>query len=238
MIVEEQTFSPRAHCMISQPGLTFVTLGTVYRHTFIVTPNPPECITYNLVQCFVRTGKRACMIHLIFYDFHYEILGLGIRISADFHITETMIYKTGSPGGTLRFTSANYIYIRAMCVAQVFREDFSICFQTFCKMKTNAVACLTFDAETYPSCQILTGIHNVFVTHFLDRNRFQRFRYFHPRHHLGTKCTRRNTDAFCRHPFCIVIICLRPVSQFFAGVIFFAVIFVIAADRTFGCQFP
>ena len=27
-------------------------------------------------------------------------------------------------------------------------------------------------------------------------------------------------------------------EQFFAGVIFFAVIFVIAADRTFGCQFP
>ena len=38
-------------------------------------------------------------------------------------------------------------------------------------MKANTVACLTFDTEAYPSCQILAGIHNVFITKFLDRKR-------------------------------------------------------------------
>ena len=111
IIIEKHTLSPTSHGAVAQPRLTFIPLRTVYRHTFIITPDSPKRITDNLIQCLVRATERSCMRHLVFHDFSYEVSKLRIRIIADLHITEAMIHETRCPRSVLHFASAYDIRI-------------------------------------------------------------------------------------------------------------------------------
>lgn len=134
--------------MVSQPRLAFVALRAVDGHTFVVTADTPKSIVQYLIECFIRAGEGPGMSHFVIYYFSCKIFGLGIGITADFHIAETVVYKAGSPGGILWFTSADNIYIRAMCVAQILRKNFAIRLQALGKAETDTVSCLAFDTNT------------------------------------------------------------------------------------------
>ena len=125
------------------------------------------------------------MFHFILYYFSHEVFRLCIRIIADFYIAEAMINETGCPGSVFTFLSVYNIYIRGTGVTQISGKEFSINLQGFREAETDTVTCLSFNAETYPTCHILAEVQNVFITKLFDRNRFQCFRYFHTRHHLG-----------------------------------------------------
>ena len=148
MIVEKQAFTPGTHRVIAQPGLAFVALRAVDGHTFVVAADTPEGIAQYLVECFIRAGEGPGMSHFVIYYFCRKIFGLGIGITADFHIAEAVVYKAGSPGGILWFTSADNIYIRAMCIAQILRKDFAIRLQALGKAQPDTVSCLAFDTNT------------------------------------------------------------------------------------------
>ena len=178
------------------------------------------------------------MFHFIFHYFGYKILSFRARITVNFYITETMINKTGCPSGIFCFVSAYNIYICRTCITQIPGKEFPISLQSFREAETNTVTSLSLNAETYPTCHILAKVQNVFVTKLFDRSGFQRIHDFHSRHHLGAQCSRRNTYALGRHPVLVIVSVLCPVSQFLAGIIFFTVIFVVAANGALGSQFP
>ena len=129
------------------------------------------------------------MLTIIFYYFGNEIFCFGVRITADFYITESMINKTRCPGSIFCFASADNIYICRTGIPEVSCIKFAIVLQTFCKTETDAIASLSFYPETYPACHILTDIQDIFVTKLFNRNGLQGFCNFHARHHLCTQCS-------------------------------------------------
>ena len=212
IIIEKHTLSPTPHGTVAQPWLAFIPLWTVYRHTFIITPDSPECITDNLIQSLVRTAESSGMFHFIFYYLGNEIFSLRIRITTNFYIAKSMIDKTRCPGSIFCFTSTDNIHICRTGIPEISGVKFTVALQTFCETEADTVTSLSFNSETYPSCHILTDIQDIFIAELFNGNRFQRFCDFHTRHHLRTQCSRRNAHTLCRHPAFIIIPGLSPVS--------------------------
>ena len=191
-IIEHETFPPRSHSMVAKPGLALVTLRTIQRHSFIITGNSPPGIPINPVHDIIGTLESTVIFQVIIYYFSNQIFRFQIFITCHFYILESMIRKTGTPGGVVFFTVADII-IRTLAMAEIFHIQFrTVILYPFGITYANRISRSGFRyVNTHPSCHILTEINHITVTILLEDSRFQRFHHFHVGSGIAAECTIR-----------------------------------------------
>ncbi len=238
LMLEEITLAQSPHCPVAQPGLTFVSLGTVYRHSLVVTPYSPECIFHDLVDYRVGCLYGTDEFHLIIDHFADKIIfGYLSRIASYLHIPETMVDKYRSP--LFQALSLENIFVGHPRIPQVIQIEVAVGLHCLGKTKLYGISLVSFHLHPDPANHVLPHIQYILV--FFkprDREGLQGVDHLHSFHHLRPKRPVRDGHSFSGPPGGVIVSHFTPSGQLFSCIVLFPVVLVIAPDGAVGSYFP
>ena len=149
-----------------------------------------------------------------------------------------MIYKRRRPPAAVLVAGSNII-VGCKRVAQVLCEQTSVFVQLLGILNLHAVAGIyAVYAQLYPARHVLSHVYDVALAALSYAHGLHGLHHLHVRTHCSAQRSSRYAHALCRHPFRVIVAHRGPCAQFFAGVIYLAVVLVVGAYRTVGIQFP
>jgi len=237
-VFEDEAFAPAACGAVAHPSVALVALRAVGRHVPVIATDTPVSIAVHLVDDAVVGLKRADSRHFIIENFHFEVFcRRHFRQPVQLNVAEAMEYESGFPG--IFTISSGGEQVGSLCRTKVCHIECTVGIKQFGKAHGHHAVFPGCEGSVQSSDHILSHIHQVFARrHPGDTNRTDALHHPDRRARLRTQLSGRGRNDICRLPAGVVITGTVPAGEFLAGIILFAVIFVVGNNRTFGSHFP